>query len=162
MSFKWVADGKKFSDVQIQWCYNEKLFQLRISWISIVVRCLVSTLRGLHLYQLSWHCFGSGIGSRRVLSSGARVSNYPTRPSPNIICIYIYIYLIYMDLVNPTSVLSNNWFIYTFRIPQFLCRSYRINRRRCLVSSRNQMSIWHIISVFVRNVIWISKKSFNR
>ena len=33
---------------------------------------------------LSGHCFGSGIGSVRVLSSGVRVSNYPTRPSPNV------------------------------------------------------------------------------
>ena len=33
--------------------------------------------------QLNWYCFGSGFGSGRVLISGVRVSNYPTRPSPN-------------------------------------------------------------------------------
>ena len=81
--FKWVAGGKKFSDMQIQCCYTEKLFKLRISWISIVGRCLVSTSRGLLLDRLRWYCFGSGIGSGRVLSSGIRVSNYPTRPSPS-------------------------------------------------------------------------------
>ena len=44
--------------------------------------CLVSTPRGLLLDRLSWYCFGSGIGSGRVLSLGVRVSNYPTQPSP--------------------------------------------------------------------------------
>ena len=65
MSFKWVAGGQKFSDMQIQCCYTENLFKLRLSWISIAGRCLASTSSEAYCW-IGWVGIASGQVSGRV------------------------------------------------------------------------------------------------
>ena len=82
MSFKWVAGGKKITDMQIQCCYIEKLYKLRISLISIAGRCLVSTSREAYCW-IGWVGIASGQVSGRV-GYWVRVFGYqlpdPTQP----------------------------------------------------------------------------------
>ena len=65
MSLKWEVGDKKFSDMQIQCCYTEKLFKLRISWISIAGRSLASTSRETYCW-IGWVGIASGQVSGRV------------------------------------------------------------------------------------------------
>ena len=66
MSLKWEVGDKKFSDMRIK-CYNEKLFKLQISWISIAERSLASTSKEIYCW-IGWVGIASGQVSGRVLS----------------------------------------------------------------------------------------------